>query len=479
MESTPDILIFLGRFHALVVHLPIGFVCLALLVELFFRKSNYSNIQPIVTFIWLLAALSATVSVLLGYLLSLQGGYDDKTLSWHKWAGISLAAVIHVCYFLKRAPVQKPSTKYIVPAALGVCTLLLIITGHYGGSLTHGGDYLTEYKPNSFAELIGGSSEDGVIAKKVESLDSADIFADAILPIMKAKCVSCHNAEKKKGELVLTSFELIMKGGKEGTAVVAGNLEKSGIYHRITLSPDDKKFMPAEGKKPLTEQQVNIIKWWIEKQAPKSGKITVLQPDSAMRKTFNHYFGITENSSSLELDVPPANPSAIDALRQQGFQVNTLAEKSNLLEASLNGAVNKKMNIDKLLAVKDQLVWLKITNAGKLDDELQTIGQLTNLRKLTLNNNEITDEKLNALLPLTNLEYLNLNNTQLSTKGVEMLMQLKKLQQLYVSETNIDSSAMNHLITTYPKVRIVYKREGNELPVVDSVPALSKEQAGN
>lgn len=455
MEDTPGILIFLGRFHALVVHLPIGFVCLALLIEFFFKNPTY---KPLINFTWLLAALSATASVVLGYFLSLQGGYDEQTLGWHKWAGISLAVIIHVCYFLKKYATPKKVTRYAVPVSLGICTLLLILTGHYGGSLTHGGDYLTEYKPASVAELFGASSEQTTTAKKITSLDSADIFADAVMPIFKAKCVSCHNMQKKKGELILTSFADLMKGGKEGAAVVAGSIEKSSIYQRITLPADDKKFMPAEGKKPLTAQQIAIIKWWIEKQAPASAKITALQPDSAMRKTFITYFGITaNNSSTLNEDVAPANSATIQELNASGFQVIPLAEKSNLLQATFNGIGKNTIDVTKLVALKDQLVWLRINHAGKLDDALSSIGTLVNLRKLMLNDNEITDEKLDGLLPLSKLEYLNLYNTKVSATGIEKLMKLKNLKQLYVGATGIDSLIVNKLIVQYPQVKIVYK----------------------
>lgn len=469
MEETPGILIFLGRFHALVVHLPIGFVCIAVLIEIFFRRSKEVDVRPLVTFIWLLAALSATVSVVLGYFLSLQGGYDDNTLRWHKWAGILLALTIHVCYFAKKYRWQKPWTKYITPVFLGICTLLLIVTGHYGGSLTHGSEYLSEYKPGSLSELLGGSSENGGTVKKISSLDSADIFTDAVMPILKAKCVSCHNAEKKKGELVLSSFEEMLKGGEDGPGVVPGNLEKSGIYYRITLPQDHKKFMPTDGKKPLTPQQVAIIKWWIEKQAPKAALIHTLQPDSAMRKTFTSYFGITENTSSLDIDVPPADTKAIENLNKSGFQVSALSAKSNLLQATFNGAGTNKIDLTGLTAVKEQLVWLKITNAGKLDEALSILGQLTNLRKLTLNDCEIIDEKTGELSTLTNLEILNLYGTKLSVKSVEALLQLKKLRHLYLDGMNLDSLVMTRLSAQYPKVKIEYRQPDNTLPVTDSV----------
>lgn len=469
MENTPDIFIFLGRFHPLVVHLPIGFVCIALLAELFFRQPKYLNLQPLVKFIWLLAALSSTIAVVAGYLLSLQGGYDEKTLSWHKWSGILLALFIHVCYFWKKGSFQKPVVKYLFPTSLVLCLLLLVVTGHYGGSLTHGSGYLTEYKPNSFSELIGISPANEEFSKKINSLDSADIFADAVVPILKSKCYSCHNAEKKKGELILTSFEEMVKGGEDGAGVVAGNLEKSGIYRRITLPEGDKKFMPADGKKPLTPQQVAIIQWWIEKRAPGKGMITELKPDSAMRKTLIAYFGIGEQNSNLNANVSAADEGLISELTKQGFLIATLAEKNNLLQATYNGSGADKINLNKLVDLKDQLVWLRISNAENLNDQLKIIGQLTNLQKLTLNNNDITDKNISELLALSNLEYLNLYNTKLSNEGVETLMQLKKLKHLYVGKTNILPSAIDSLSGKHPNVSIVYQEPVNEVAIGDSL----------
>jgi uncharacterized membrane protein len=468
MQETPDVLTFLGRFHPLIVHLPIGFVCLAILIEIFFRKLQYENLQPLIKFIWLLAAMSSTLSVVLGYFLSLQGGYDEQTLSWHKWSGILLAAFIHICYFRKKSSSQKLISKYTSPVLLGLCALLLIVTGHFGGSLTHGSDYLTEYKPGSFSEWFGLSTEKAD-TKKITSLDSADIFTDAIQPILKAKCVSCHNANKKKGGMVLSSFEEIIKGGEDGPGVVPGNLEKSGIYSRITLPEDDKKFMPANGKKPLTKDQVAIIKWWIEMQAPKTGNINTLKPDSAITKTFVAYFGINENNSNLDIEAPPANANVIKELTGAGFQITPLAEKTNLLQATLISSNKDTIKFNKLAELKDQLVWLRINNAGKLDNELKIIGRLTNLRRLILNNNDITDQNISELLALSNLEYLNLYSTKLSDSGVEIVLKLKKLKQLYVGKTNVTPEAMESLGKKYPNTRIIYKEAEDNVLLMDSV----------
>jgi len=92
-------------------------------------------------------------------------------------------------------------------------------------------------------------------------LDSVIVFADIIQPIFNARCVTCHNPDIYKGELNLTTIDAIVKGGKNGNTIVAGNTEKSELYHRITLSPESSKYMPSDDRTPLTPLEINLIKW--------------------------------------------------------------------------------------------------------------------------------------------------------------------------------------------------------------------------
>ena len=57
---------FIGRFHPLIVHLPIGFILLALLLE--FSKSQFKEIDSVLRFILLWTILSGSFSILTGYL---------------------------------------------------------------------------------------------------------------------------------------------------------------------------------------------------------------------------------------------------------------------------------------------------------------------------------------------------------------------------------------------------------------------------
>ena len=50
------------------------------------------------------------------------------------------------------------------------------------------------------------------------------------LRVLKQDCFSCHNPEKQKGGLVLTSREMMLKGGDSGVAVVPGKASREFAY---------------------------------------------------------------------------------------------------------------------------------------------------------------------------------------------------------------------------------------------------------
>jgi hypothetical protein len=50
--------------------------------------------------------------------------------------------------------------------------------------------------------------------------------------------------------------------------------------------------MPAEGKTPLTAEQVEIIRWWIEEGAPEGGTVGALDVPPEMRETLTNELGV-------------------------------------------------------------------------------------------------------------------------------------------------------------------------------------------
>jgi uncharacterized membrane protein len=456
MQATSNFYMFFGRFHPLFVHLPIGLLAFALFMEVLLLLKPREAFQKMMPLVWLLAALSAILSAGSGYFLSLGGGYTEETLYQHKIGGIVLAALSTLCCVLHWFPIPfiRKATKPIRSILVVEVAVLLVFTGHWGGSLTHGSDYLTKFSPLSTSPV----DIEKKTTPKIVSLDSADIFNQAVMPILQAKCVSCHNSEKQKGELLLTTYQDILKGGKTGKGIVPGNLSTSELYRRITLPKDHKEFMPTDGKTPLNETQVAILEWWIETGAHKNTMVADLHPNKKMQDVFGDYFQLGR-AAILSYSTEPAAESDISALIKAGFQVYAISETSNLLEIKYNGITDQKPNLDLLKNVKDQLVWLQLTNCGLTDDDVEVVGELTNLYKLNLNRNKISDKGIQSLMGLSKLEYLNVYGTVITDSSVSAMVNLPNLKQLYVWETAVDTNRMAMHPVVKKGLEIVYKLE--------------------
>ncbi len=114
----------------------------------------------------------------------------------------------------------------------------------------------------------------GSVARTPDSSNAEVSFSRDVLPIFKRNCLPCHAEDNfNPSELSLDSRELLMAGGKHGVPVVPGNAEKSILYQKIGPNPPFGDRMPLDPKKkrgepssskPMTEQEIRIIREWIE-----------------------------------------------------------------------------------------------------------------------------------------------------------------------------------------------------------------------
>jgi len=94
-------------------------------------------------------------------------------------------------------------------------------------------------------------------------------FDKDIKPIFEKSCFKCHGSEKQKGKLRVDSLSAVLKGGEEGKILEPGNSAKSLVVYAVArVSVDEDAFMPPEDKgKPLTKEQVGLIRAWIDQGA--------------------------------------------------------------------------------------------------------------------------------------------------------------------------------------------------------------------
>ena len=84
-------------------------------------------------------------------------------------------------------------------------------------------------------------------------------YQDHILPLVETHCSKCHNPDKLKGDLDLTSFNGTIKGGGSGQVVVSGNADGSRLWKSITHA--EEPTMPPNKK--LSDKELEVFKKWI------------------------------------------------------------------------------------------------------------------------------------------------------------------------------------------------------------------------
>ena len=211
-------------------------------------------------------------------------------------------------------------------------------------------------------------------------------------------------------------------------------------------------FMPTEGKPPLSDDEVAIIGWWIEKNVPPTGYFVEMGPEDKIKIIVEKYLGLDKNNL-LNQKVEAPNKVIVDSLVNYGFILNPLMMDNHFMDAnfSLSEQELNDQALTTLLVLKDQIIWLNMSNSGIKNAQLKQIGQLKNLIKLNLSTNTISDEGLTHLVELQNLESINLYKTGVSEGLLALVPKLPNLKRLYLSESKVDSITVAQLRREHQK----------------------------
>ena len=406
---------FLGRFHPLAVHLPIGLLVLVPLLEIagFFRPA----LRESAGFVLALGFASCVLAITLGFLLAYGSGDAGAGVSRHMAGGIALTIAALAC-ILARPAWTAHGAAYVYPVLLACMMLALLWTAHQGGSLTHGGNYLTQYMPHGLKRLAG-------LDTPVEN----SFYARHINPILDANCVSCHGEGKTKGGLRMDSYERLMRGGQDGPVIVPGNAGKSVLIERVTLPPGHKQFMPAEGNPPLAPEQIAWIKAWVEQGA--SSTATTLAGVSIRE-------GRAEPPLQPVGDYRAFEPEIQRMAQSQGAKLIPVSSKpeDGLILVTVDAASSfGDAQLAKFQPFAPFIVEAELGRTAVTDASFDTLRQFTHLRSLHLEETQVTGDGLARLSPLSQLTYLNLSGTRVTAAAAAKLNSMKQLRHVYLYNT--------------------------------------------
>lgn len=464
-EKSSDFIRFIGRFHPVVLHLPIGIFSLIIFQEILSMFTRYKP-QPGLIAIFVGAA-SAVVAVLFGFMLYMGGGYElGERLSDHLWGGIFFACAAILTLIVKAWPLQETISKIAYRIMIFGSVGVMTYASHDGASITHGEDYLVEYAPDPIREMFGYEPKPKDEPKQVKSLEEQIVYADIVQPILNKRCVECHKEGKSKGKFRMDTYELLVQGGKEGKGIVAGDSAKSNIIYRCELPEDDDEHMPPEDKTDIENHELAVIKWWIDAGADPKKTVGELPLNDDIRAAMaNLDLAVESNkadagSASQAKQAAPSDDllKSVAALSKDfpgGLTFESQASTHLTFTAvSLRGNLNDEL-FAKLTTVIPNMVSMDLSSTSVTDSSVKLLASAKDLRMIRLSQTKITDASLETLAGLKNLESINLYGTRVTDSGVEKLKSLPNLKRLYLWQTDVSEGAIAKLKQALPELEIV------------------------
>ncbi len=258
---------FLAPFHTVVLHLPIGFMTMVVILEAYSFWRPADAMKGVIRLVLVMTVLSSALAAALGWLRGQGEEYDVITLDRHRWMGIAFAVATLVAAGLHFGLSRGKAMRGLYFASLGLCLTLMTIAGHLGGNLTHGSNYLTENAPGFIKNLLEKKEVAVVVAPPKD--EATKLYVEQIKPIFEAKCFSCHGPEKQKGGLRLDQRVAALKGGDSGEPAIKLDDPATSYMLRLVMLPGDHDdVMPPSGKGTVSEEEIMKIIRWIRAGAP-------------------------------------------------------------------------------------------------------------------------------------------------------------------------------------------------------------------
>ena len=466
--------IFIGRFHPLLVHLPIGMFLLGYFLEILFQfgKRKLIGSRPTIVFIYAIGWLAGIFAAVSGWLLSFSDDYPLEALNDHKWLGIgTLVVMLGVIIYQVKAPKNKGKIK------LAVSTLAIVfigLTGHFGGNLTHGPTYLFEYATNP------SDRYEAVHLRRLSSkhTDSIKIYADLLYPVIENNCVACHNSENYKGGLILETYSDFFKEADYALPVVAGKPYSSEIFTRVNLPAYHEKSMPPRGA-GFNYTDVEILKYWIETGADSLGTFHTDTMSSELIFLLNRDYGLDYSPRPYyeKVKVDSIDQQFLDELRATEFRVKYLSKTNFLLDVAFKGDTISKTQIESLNRVADHITFLDVSNSSLSENLMQAIVEMPHLTRVNLSKNKLSSTITPFLIKHKHIESANLNATAISSASLDDLLRQSNLKRIYVLNTSVTQDELKRLKETHINTELIASFKFK--PVVEAKSVFAQEKPKN
>ena len=445
-----EFLDFLGSLHPLIVHLPIGIVLLTIAIDVFMRNKN-NSVHRVITMGWFFSFFSGLLAALFGWFLGDNGYYFESQINIHRWSGVAFVGLCFIIWLLRY--INFRFSKSFNRSVNLTTILLLMITGHFGGEMTHGQNYLFENLPYVQKKIsVIPLSE----AKRSET-DSLFVFEDLVYPVLEEKCMACHNQNRAYGGLNMSALETMVKGGNSGAGIQNGKPFESLIYKRVSFPHDHPKFMPPSGV-PLSYDQIATLEWWIDNGAEKQMPVTLARNDAKIQRLMELQYGLDLREKTYLETLALASPTPEELKNIQGEEYiwRFLNPEQSFLDLKFTKKKIETNDLLKIQSIKKNVTWLNLTDCMLNDNHLSYLSDFPNLTRLKIQKNPlVTNKGIEALQNLENLTELNLYGTRVSNAALNTLGQMESLKKLFLWNTRITAKAIADFKAQHPDVEVI------------------------
>ena len=442
---------FLGEFHPLFLHLPIGAVMLVLVMEIF-RLISFGKYKPNTTLGLFFASATGIFAVAFGYCLYLTGDFSGELIEEHKRDGIIFTILLIATFLVKYSSDIGFLGKFATPSyilGLFLTTAMMMSAGHHGGEITHG-DPLDKApwkldKDEATAEVV------------VDPI----LYTNIVHPILEQKCITCHGETKQKSGLRMDSYAALIDGGEETDCLIPGDIENSAMVRYCNLPLEDDLHMPPEGKKQLTKEEIQILEWWVKIGAPETDTLSTIEvpeeittalntlktPEQIAREKAAKEKAEQERIASMKAKRARLAASLSSVNGKYAGSLNYISKDSTDLSFSAV-SYRKDFNDESLAILKDaanDITELDLSATAITDDSAFALGEFASLKSLKLNQTSVTDSSLPEIQKLNQLQILNLHSTAVTDAGIKYLEPMSSLKKVYLWNTQVTEAAAKSL----------------------------------
>lgn len=417
---------WIGRWHPLILHFPIVLLLICAFLGLTGRMIPKVLLSS--------AVVLTLVTTISGFFLGKEMGEKGDLLFWHQWLGGALGILAALWYGLQRTNLNGSMVFKVLQA---VVVGLVFATGHYGGMVTHGEDFLAL-----------------PVKKRAEKIpENPFIYKDVVGRILDDKCVSCHNPNKKKGELLMTSLEGLLAGGEVGNTLIPGHPEESELIRRIHLPLEDEEHMPPEGKRALDTDEIQILERWIALGASDTLRLEHLQPSEPLAEYIEQL--IQPDPMERWTALPVVADSTLLGLGSDYVTIRRIAGGINALSINVyKSPVYDTKQLTDLGPIAKNIIQMDVSGLPLAQEEVNLIASCSNLEWLEIDQTPLTDVEVDTLKVLSRLRTLKIYSTAISDESIPVFERMGELQKLYLWHTEVSSEKLLDFQKRNPNLQI-------------------------